>query len=293
MKLGFIFPQTEIGTDPGAIRDLAQTVEGLGYAYLMPFEHVLGADTRHHQGWRGSYALHDAFHEPMVLFGYLASVTSRIRLLTGVLVLPQRQTVLVAKQAAEVDVLSGGRLDLGIGVGWNRVEYQALGMEFTNRGKRSEEQVQVLRLLWTQESVEFAGRWHRIDHAGLNPLPVQRPIPIWFGGTAEALLERAGRLGDGWLPMGAPDAQRAAAVERLRGYAARAGRDPSSLAVGASVALARGGKETVLAEARAWARLGATHLSLNTMRAGLGSVRDHLAAATWFSEAMRQEGLAD
>ena len=176
MELGVVFPQTEIGSDPIAVRDYAQAAEQLGYTHLIVYDHVLGADTTRHENWQGGYTLESMFHEPFVLFGYLAGVTSTIELVTAVLILGQRQTALVAKQAAEVDVLSGGRLRLGIGVGWNHVEYEALGENFHDRGRRSEEQIELLRALWTEEAVDFHGRWHNVTHAGISPLPVQRPI---------------------------------------------------------------------------------------------------------------------
>ena len=186
MRIGVIFPQTEIGPDPGAARAFARAAEELGYDHLVVFDHVIGADTSNRPDFPGMYTHKDLFHEPFVLFGHLAAVTQRLELVTGIMILGQRQTALVAKQAAEVDVLSGGRLRLGIGIGWNAVEYEALGENFHNRGKRSEEQVEVLRALFTQEVVTFEGRWHRIIAAGLNPMPVQRPIPIWFGGGQTA-----------------------------------------------------------------------------------------------------------
>jgi probable F420-dependent oxidoreductase len=205
MRIGAVFPQMEIGDDPGAIRSWAQAVEELGYQHVLAFEHVLGAGTDTRPGWQHAYTSETLFHEVFVLFGYLAAVTSRVELVTGVLVLPQRQTALVAKQAAEVDVLSGGRLRLGVGVGWNEVEYQALGASFGDRGARSEEQVEVLRRLWAEPTITYSGRWHQVDNAGINPLPVRRRIPVWFGGHAEAALRRVGRVGDGWLPELGPD----------------------------------------------------------------------------------------
>ena len=203
MRTGVVFPQTEIGSDPVLVRDFAQAAEGLGYAHLLVFDHVLGAGLEHRPGWSGAYAADDPFHEPFVLFGYLAGLTQRIELVTGVLVLPQRQTALVAKQAAEVDVLSQGRLRLGVGVGWNDVEYEALGEDFHDRGRRIEEQVSLLRALWTEPVVDFAGRWHRVPEAGINPLPVQRPIPVWFGGQAEPVLRRVGAVGRRLVPADA------------------------------------------------------------------------------------------
>src|SRR6266550_7850766 len=179
MQIGVTFPQTEIGADPIVIRDYAQTVEGLGYSHLVAFDHVLGADPTHRPGWQG-YTYRQMFHEPFVLFGYLAALT-HLELVPAVIILPQRQTALVAKQAAEIDILTGGRLRLGVGLGWNFVEFEALGEDFRNRGRRAEEQIEVLRRLWTEPVVDFDGRWHRIPAAGINPLPVQRPIPIWIG----------------------------------------------------------------------------------------------------------------
>src|SRR5438552_7102877 len=231
MRIGVVFPQTEIGDDPIAIRDYAQTVEQLGYQHLLIYDHVLGASIANRPDWRGPYTSDTLFHEPFVLFGYLAGLTKRIELVTGVIILPQRQTVLVAKQAAALDVLSGGRLRLGIGIGWNPVEYEALGENFKNRGRRSEEQVEVMRKLWTQELVTFEGEWHKITDAGLNPLPIQRPIPAWFGGGHDQTLRRVARLGDGWFPLLAPDDACRGAIEKIHSYAQEAGRDPSSVGI--------------------------------------------------------------
>ena len=205
MHLGVVFPQTEIGPDPAAIRDYAQAAEELGYTHLLVYDHVLGADTRHHDNWIGTYTSNHLFHEPFTLFSYMAALTERLQFVTGILILPQRQTALVAKQTAEVDVLTGGRLRLGVGIGWNHVEYEALNENFKNRGRRCEEQIDVLRALWTQEVVTYEGEWHHISHAGINPLPVQRPIPIWFG---------AGR-GASPYSSGGGDAPRGAAGRRL------------------------------------------------------------------------------
>ena len=194
MKVGVVFPQIEIGPDPAVVRDYAQTAEGLGYTHLLVYDHVVGADLTNRPGWRGAYSLQSQFHEPFVLFGYLAALT-RLELVTGVIILPQRQTVLVAKQAAEVDVLTGGNFRLGVGVGWNQVEYEALNENFHNRGRREEEQIEVMRRLWTEESVSFKGRWHTISEAGLNPLPIQRPIPIYVGGSTDPAFRRIGKDG--------------------------------------------------------------------------------------------------
>src|SRR5712692_2685647 len=228
MQVGAVFPQLEIGTDPEAIAQYARTVEELGYDHVVIFDHVLGADSTRPEGWTGTYDHRSPFHEPLVVYGYLAAITKRLKLATAVLVLPQRQTALVAKQAAEVYVLSRGRVILGVGIGWNQVEYQALGMRFTDRGKRIEEQIAVLRALWTQEVVDFTGRWHRIDRAGINPLPLQRPIPVWMGGNAEPAMQRIARIADGYFAQLQPNEAGRAQLERFRGYLRDAGRDPAT-----------------------------------------------------------------
>lgn len=294
MRLGVTFPQTEIGTDPTAIRDFAQAAEALGYDHLVTYDHVLGADVSARSQWLG-YTLADMFHEPFVLFGYLAGCTRRIELVTGILILPQRQTALVAKQAAELDVLSGGRLRLGVGVGWNSVEYEALGEDFHTRGARMAEQVRVLRALWTQESVTFRGRWHHITAAGLNPRPIQRPIPIWMGGESDAVIRRVVRQADGWLPGGGfqnertrhPATTREVQMERLHRQLTAAGRDPATLGIEGRVAISRGGPDDWRRDADQWRALGATHLSTSTMRAGLTTPQAHIDAARRFLGAVR------
>jgi probable F420-dependent oxidoreductase len=275
MKIGVVFPQTEIGADPSVIRDYAQATEGLGYSHLLVYDHVLGASTRNRPNWTGPYTSETPFHEPFVLFGYLAAITQKLGLVTGVIVLPQRQTALVAKQAAEVDVLSGGRLRLGVGIGWNEVEFEALGEDFHNRGKRFEEQIEVLRKLWTEPVVDFTGRWHRIPEAGINPLPVQRPIPIWIGGSVEATLERVARIGDGWFPQMRPDRARDM-VEKLREYARQAGRDPNSIGIEGRLNLRQGNLDDWRQQVEAWQQMGATHLSINTLGMNLPSPRAHI-----------------
>jgi probable F420-dependent oxidoreductase len=293
MKLGVVFPQTEIGADPGAVRDYAQATETLGYNHLLAYDHVLGANAASRPGWhdmrgtgRTMYNHTDMFYEPFALFSYLAGVTQRLELMTGIIILPQRQTVLVAKQAATLDVLSGSRLRLGIGIGWNPVEYEALDMNFHNRGRRSEEQIEVLRALWTQELVTYKGRWHTITDAGLNPMPVQRPIPIWLGGREDRVLQRIARLGDGWLPTFRPDDAGQSFVEKMRAYAKEAGRDPSSIGIESRVTIANRSPEAWRAEVVAWQALGATHVGVNTMNAGLSSPDAHIEALRRFWEAM-------
>ena len=292
MRIGVVFPQLEIGNDPVLIRDYAQTAESLGYDHLLVYDHVLGANRETHDWLQGPYRHPDAFHEPFVLFGYLAGLTEKIELVTGILILPQRQTALVAKQAAEVDVLSEGRLRLGIGIGWNSVEYEALGEDFTNRGRRSEEQIEVMRALWTNDLVSFNGRWHSITDAGINPQPVQRPIPVWFGGYDDRVLRRIGRMGDGWIIAGGgntPSPEVTSAVGRVKEYAKDAGRDPS--AVGFEKVLSYG--DSLLGEApkttSKWKAAGVTHLSLNTMKSGLSTPSDHINAIRRFKEALAEE----
>jgi probable F420-dependent oxidoreductase len=285
MRFGVIFPQTEIGSDPAAIRDYAQAAEGLGYQHILAYDHVIGANLASRPGWRPPYSHKDIFHEPFVLFSYLAGLTQKIELVTGIIILPQRQTVLVAKQAAALDVLSGGRLRLGIGIGWNPVEYEALGEAFKNRGRRSEEQVEVMRQLWTQELVTFQGQWHTITDAGLNPLPVQRPIPIWFGGSDERALRRLARLGDGWFPLLEPDDKCRAAIDKIKSYAREAGRDPNHIGIEGRVIFGQGSEETWGRAAAAWKDLGATHLAVNTMKAGLNTPEAHIDAIRRFKAA--------
>ena len=287
MKVGVVFPQTEIGPDPGAVCEYAQAAESLGYNHLLVYDHVLGADTGFYENWRGAYKLEDQFHEPFVLFGYLAAMTRSIELTTGIIILPQRQTVLVAKQAAEVDLLTGGRLRLGIGIGWNNVEYEALGENFRNRGRRSEEQIALLRELWTKEVVTFEGKWHRVTRAGLNPLPVQRPIPIWFGGGSEQVLKRIGRMGDGWITttrnMALNDSFQAI-LERIHEYAREAGRNPADIGIEGAVVAGQGSPEDWAASFSQWKSYGATHVTFNTMNSGFTSVDQHVDAISRFKE---------
>lgn len=271
-----MFPQTELGGDPAVVRTYAQGVEELGFTHILAYDHVLGADPEIHQGWWGPYDIDSTFHEPFVMYGYLAAITS-LELVTGVIILPQRQTVLVAKQAAEVDLLTGGRFRLGIGLGWNAVEYEALGEKFSNRGRRSEEQVEVMRKLWTERSVTFNGKYHTLTGAGLAPPPVQRPIPMWFGAASERAYERAGRLGDGWFPMMDPGPGLDYAREQVDRAAAAAGRDAKALGMEGRVSWT-GDRDKTAADIVAWKTAGATHVSVNTMKAGLSGVDDHLAA---------------
>lgn len=286
MQFGVVFPQTEFGNDPLAIRDYAQTVEGLGYGHIVAYDHILGANPERAQPWTGPYTYQDPFHEPFVLFAYMAALTELVQFTTGILVLPQRQTALVAKQAAELDVLSGGRLRLGVGIGWNWVEYMALDQDFRTRGKRSEEQVRLLRQLWTEPLVRFEGRWHVIPDAGINPLPVQRPIPIWFGGHADPVLRRMAELGDGWMPGYRTAEQAAPALAKLERYLADAGRSRDELGLEARLAYGDGDRQSWQVAVEGWQAAGATHLTLNTMRCGFDTPEKHLAAIRAFADDM-------
>ena len=288
MQIGVVFPQTEIGADVGAVRAYALRVEELGYRHVLAYDHVVGADPAVHTGWNGPYDVTTTFHEPFVLFGYMAAITD-LEMVTGIIILPQRQTALVAKQAAEVDLLTQGRFRLGIGLGWNAVEYEALGQDFTSRGRRVEEQVDLLRRLWTEPSVTYQGSFDRVTGAGLAPLPVQRPIPVWFGGQSERAYRRIGRLADGWFPQVQPGPQLDEARRVVEQAAAEAGRDPAGLGMDGRVSW-RGDVEKLAEHAASWRDVGATHLSVNTMGAGLRTVDDHLGALEAAAEVLKPLG---
>lgn len=273
MKIGAVFPQLEIGADPQTVRDWTTTVEQAGYNHVLAYDHVLGADPTNRPGWTG-YTDKSLFHEVFVLFGYMAAITTTLELVTGVLILPQRQTALVAKQAAEIDVLSGGRLRLGVGIGWNQVEYQALGVPFKQRGAVLEEQVDLLRRLWAEPVMSYDGKYHEVVEAGLNPLP-GREIPIWFGGGADAVLRRTGRIGDGWMPQSAPDDRAREQIAMIREAAEAAGRDPESIGIEARLTLGAVPEQDWREFADGWRALGATHLCVNTMNLGLAAPQDH------------------
>jgi probable F420-dependent oxidoreductase len=286
MRVGVTFPQTELGGDPGAVRAYGERVEEFGFSHILVYDHVVGADPTVHEGWNGPYDVHTTFHEPFVMFGYLAGVTRALELVTGVIILPQRQTTLVAKQASEVDLLSGGRFRLGIGVGWNAVEYEALGEDFGNRGKRSAEQIELLRRLWTEQSVTFAGDFHTVTGAGIAPLPVQRPIPVWVGAASPPGYKRAGRLADGWFPMMTPGPDLDEARTIVETAAADAGRDPATIGMEGRVDW-RGDGDAVADQLTQWEKSGATHVSVNTMGAGLKTVDDHLAVLARVAESFQ------
>jgi probable F420-dependent oxidoreductase len=277
MEIGVVFPQTEVGRDLGAVRAIGEAVASLGFRHLCAYDHVLGADTSVHGDLGGPYTIDHPFREPLTMFAYLAGVTN-LSFATSVLIGPQRQTALLAKQAAEVDILSGGRFRLGLGVGWNKVEYDVLGMPFEQRGAILEEQVAVLRALWTTPSVTFDGQFHHIRAAGIAPLPVQRPIPIWIGAHSPAALRRVGRVADGWFPQFRPRGGLEEALEVIHAAAAEAGRDLSDFEFEGRLDYSVRDPEKLAAHARRWQEAGASHLSVITMHAGLTTVDAHIAA---------------
>ncbi|HLI87919.1 MAG TPA: LLM class F420-dependent oxidoreductase [Ktedonobacteraceae bacterium] len=284
MYFGVTFPQTEIGADAVAIRDYAQAAAALGYSHIVAGEHVLSPGYTHPKEVAPYRA---SFHEPFALFGYLAALTP-LELLPSVIILPQRQTVLVAKQAAEIDVLTGGKLRLGVGLGWNSVEFEALGVDFRQRGRIFEEQVEILRRLWKEEYVTYHGTFHTISDAGLNPRPIQRPIPLWMGGHADAALRRIARLADGWLPLGQPEAMRPL-VERLRLYAREAGRDPAEIGLEGMVNSREGQPDEWVRQTEAWRELGATHITFSTAGRGFSSVSEHIEAIRSYKDSVSSD----
>jgi probable F420-dependent oxidoreductase len=274
MQIGVLFPQTEIGPGSAEVARFVREVENLGFAHLVAYEHVVGADRRVHENLDYPYGIEDLFHEPFVLFGFIAAITS-LELATAIVIAPQRQTVLLAKQAAEVDVLTGGRFRLGVGLGWNPVEYEALGMDFATRSIRLEGQIELLRRLWTEESVTHDYGDERVVAAGLCPMPLQRPIPIWIGAVGERALRRAGRLADGWIPNVRPGDELDAAIRVVTGAAEAAGRDSAAIGMEGRMSGA-GDADKLRRAADRWRTAGATHLAVGTMGLGLTDLDDHL-----------------
>jgi probable F420-dependent oxidoreductase len=291
IPIGVIYPQTELPTDAATVRVYARRVEELGYRHLEVYDHVLGADPAVHTGWKGPYDVDTTFHEPLVFFGFLAALT-KLELVTSVVIAPQRQTALLAKQAAEVDILSEGRFRLGIGVGWNAVEYEALGQDFSTRGQREEEQIGLLRRLWTERSVTHEGTFDRIVGAGLAPPPIQRPIPIWLGGRSPAAYRRMGRLADGWFPQVEPGPDLDEARVIIATAAAEAGREAAAIGMDARITQGTGGTDDLIRDAERWREAGATHLSVNTMGSGLPGLDAHLDALAKAAEALQLAGSA-
>ncbi len=284
MHIGVVFPQTEFPPDPAAIRAYGQAVEALGYSHILAYDHVLGANPDRPGGWQGPYTYRDPFFSPFLLFSYLAGATENLEFVSGVFILPQRETALFAKQAATLDVLCDGRLRIGIGSGWNRVEYAALNQDFHTRGKRQEEQVTLLRKLWSEPLVKFQGRWDTIPDAGINPLPLQRPIPIWFGGHADAVLRRIARMGDGWMPGYRSADAAAPALAQLDEQLARYGRSRADIGLEPRLHWREDSLPELMQQRDDWRAAGATHLSINTMGCGFSSVEEHISALRQFAE---------
>jgi len=275
MEIGAVFPHNEIGTDPQAIKDYAQGVEELGITHLLIYDHVLGADRNRPGGFEGPYDKDVAFHEPFTTFAFIAAVTKNLDMITTVMILPQRQTVLVAKQAAELAILSNNRFKLGIGVGWNAVEYVGLNENFKNRGKRQAEQVELMRLLWESEVLEYKGDYHHIDKASLNPRPSEN-VPIWFGGGAPQLIERCADLGDGWIPLMGPNEAARNTLQEIRAKREAKGLDWNNFGVQAQAQYAGGDPDRWNKHAEKWRNLGASHLAIATHNAEPTNVEGHL-----------------
>jgi len=290
MRIGVIYPHFEFGSDPAAIRDYTQAAENLGYSHIGADDHVIGPNPDRPGGWNGWVTYKTPFFEPFVLFGFMAGITRTIEFETCVLLLPQRQTVLAAKQAAGLDLLSDGRLRLGIGVGWNEIEYISLGADFHNRGNRLEEQINLMRQLWTQSLVDFQSQWHSIPDAGINPLPVQRPIPIWIGGQSDAAIQRAAQLGDGWMPLYATPVQALSGLELLDRLLAERGRSRVGFGIEARIPFSSGGPEEWGQMLSAWQEIGATHISLITTDCGLKTPAEHIRALHRFSQMIQDFG---
>ena len=287
MKLGAVFPHNEIGTDPVAIRDYAQGAEALGADHILTYDHVLGADPDRPGGWSGPYDKDVAFHEPFTLFSFMAAATNRIGFCSCVMILPQRQTALIAKQVAQLAILSENRFRLGIGTGWNEVEYEALDVPFARRGARQAEQVQLLRRLWTEDVVDYRGEFHTVPKAGILPRPTE-PVPIWFGGGAPALLKRCGRLGDGWVPIGGPNEQSRRALQTIREAREAAGLPWEGFGIQAQAQTRGGDPERWKRHHDRWRDLGCTHLAIVTHYVGHGTDVDaHLKATEGYFEAVR------
>jgi probable F420-dependent oxidoreductase len=285
MQIGAVFPHNEIGTDPGAIKAFAQGVEAMGITHLLIYDHVLGADPDREGGFRGPYDKDVAFHEPFTTFAFIAAVTEKIEMITTVMILPQRQTVLAAKQAAEVALLSNNRFRLGVGVGWNELEYVGLNETFNNRGRRQEEQVDVMRKLWSEDSLDYTGEYHRIDKASINPRPSE-PIPVWFGGSAPALLDRVARLGDGWIPLMGANEKAQACIDTIKKTREAAGLSFDNFGIQAQAQYAGGSVERWQKHAEAWQNMGCTHLAIATHNAEPTNVDGHLARIGEYQKAL-------
>ena len=290
MQFGVSFPTMEIGSDPAVIRNYVQTIEGLGFKHLTVVDHVVSYREPTETGWSRFYGHERPFHEVFVTMAFVAACTQRLQLCSAVVILPQRQTALVAKQAAELDVLSGGRIVLGVGLGWNAKEYEALGQDFKTRNRRMVEQIELMRLLWTQELVTFEGRWDKVTDAGLNPMPVQRPIPVWFGAFADPAIERAGKLSDGWFmnPRVSPDNEASRQIALYQGAARAAGRDPASLPMDATVHAKEGPEDGWREKVRRWRDLGVQRVTFRLHDCNLPNLDAHFDAMRRFREVARE-----
>lgn len=293
MEIGVVFPQTEIGPEPETIVRYAQVAEERGYGHLLAFEHILGANPDREGGWDGPYDHTDQFHELFTLFSYLSAFTDELKFVTGVLVLPQRKTTLIAKQAAQVDRFSDGRFRLGVGVGWNSVEYVGMGEDFRQRGRRIEEQVEVLRQLWTENPTTFEGEFHRIPNMGINPLPVQQPIPLWMGGTTEPVLRRIARIADGWIPIWRqnPEEKTREQLAKLHEYAEAEGRDIDDIGIhGLLPWLDTFDQGMLVDRVETWEGLGADYLSVGMLRQGFDP-DEHIRAIERFAATLDDVGI--
>lgn len=274
MQIGVVFSHAEVGGDVVGVRDWTQAVQDLGYDFVVASDHVVGADPAGYPELERVYSIESRLHEPLTLFAFLAGVAPRLGFLSSVIILPQRQTALVAKQAAEIDVLTGGRLRLGVGIGWNPVEFTALGMDFRNRARRFEEQIAVLRRLWTERTVGLEGRYHTLRAEGINPLPVQRPIPVWIGAAAEAAVKRACVIGDGYLPLAPLEGGWQATLDKVHGWLREAGRDPATFGIEGRLDAGKGTPDDWIKTIAMWRGFGASHLSVGM--SGLGGVDAHV-----------------
>jgi probable F420-dependent oxidoreductase len=292
MELGTLLPLGDIGGSAAAMKEYAQAAEAAGFDFIEAPDHVLGANPASPAG--GERMSAGFYHDPFALFSYLAGVTPKLGFSTGVLILPQRQTALVAKQAACLDVLCGGRFRLGIGVGWNEIEFTGLNENFHNRGRRSEEQVQVMQMLWRDEFVRFKGRWHTLDDAGINPRPAAGKVPVWYGGHVEQTLQRVAKWGDGWMPNAYRPGQEAHDIlAKLRKLTEEAGRDPADVGIEVWTSMGSGCEADWAKEAQFWKKAGATHLCLTTTfhrrhhhRLAGHTLSDHVAALKRFHGAV-------
>jgi probable F420-dependent oxidoreductase len=277
LRVGVIYPQNELGVDPGNLRAFAQESEAAGFDHLLLYEHVLGVNPEGRiPPLIGSHTLDDAFHEPLTAFAYIAACCERLELVTGVLVLPQRQTALVAKQAAEVSNLSKGRLRLGVGSGWNHAEFEGLGVDFSTRGIRLDEQIQLLRMLWSSPEIDFEGQFHRIQKAGINPLPVVAPS-IWVGGQTVPAWRRGARLGDGFIFIDRSPGRADASEQwlRVQEFLVNEGREPGSF--GSDISIRYGDASSVADQIHDWVERKGTHVTVASNGRGFETVQEHLA----------------